>query len=157
MFVSRLALIVGLLVATVMPSVAAEPLIGTWHLVSQTVKGQKQDPDRLTLRIYQSGDSLEFAYSVPINNINFVGTRFTSVHIDGPEGDIKDGQSNKIGTVKLTRTGPMQYQCVIQGHYRPTASTKLTLSNGGKTLTSESIPAGSAQGPPIAVQVFSRD
>ena len=130
---------------------AAEPLLGTWKLASQVVNGQKVDSDPLMLRIYKSGDGLEFAYSVPVNNIFFVSTTFTSVHLDGSESDVRDARGKKVGTVKITRAGPSEYKAVIEGPNRPTASSKLTVSPDGKTLTSES-----GVGTAAAVQVFSR-
>lgn len=119
--------------------------------MSQVVNGEKVDSDPLMLRIYKSGDALEFAYSVPVNNIFFVSTTFTSVHLDGSESDVKDARGKKVGTVKITKTGPLEYKALLQGPNRPTASSKLTISADSKTLTSES-----GRGTSAAVQVFSR-
>ena len=119
--------------------------------MSQVINGQKVDSDPLMLRIYKSGDALEFAYSVPVNNIFFVSTTFTSVHLDGSESDVNDARGKKVGTVKITKAAPSEYKAVLQGPNRPTASSKLTVSTDGKTLTSESGAGTSA-----AVQVFSR-
>jgi len=80
-----------------------------------------------------------------------VSTTFTSVHLDGSESDVKDARGKKVGTVKITKSGPSEYKAVIQGPNRPTASSKLTVSPDGKTLTSES-----GSGTATAVQVFSR-
>src|ERR1700731_4173976 len=57
---------------------AAEPLVGRWLLKSQDVGGQQTDADPLTLRIVQRGNTFEFGYSVPVNNIQFVSMSFTS-------------------------------------------------------------------------------
>jgi hypothetical protein len=130
---------------------AAEPLLGTWKLTSQVVGGQKTDFDPLILRIYKSGDALEFAYSVPVNGIFFVSTTFSSVHLDGSESDVRDARGKKVGTVKVTKAGSSEYQAIIQGPNRPTARSKLTISADGRTLTSES-----GGGSTSAVQVFSR-
>jgi hypothetical protein len=130
---------------------AAEPLLGTWKLMSQVINGQKVDSDPLMLRIYKSGDALEFAYSVPVNGIFFVSTTFASVHLDGSESDVNDARGKKVGTVKITKAGPSEYKAVLQGPNRPTATPKLTIAPDGKTLTSESGAGTSA-----AVQVFSR-
>jgi len=147
----RLAILLLLLSNVPAWAAESEPLLGTWKLVSQVVNGQKTDSDPLMLRIYKSGDALEFAYSVPVNNIFFVSTTFTSVHLDGSESDVKDARGKKVGTVKITKSGPSEYKAVIQGPNRPTASSKLTVSPDGKTLTSES-----GSGTATAVQVFSR-
>ncbi len=130
---------------------AAEPLLGTWKLTSQVVGGQKVDFDPLILRIYKSGDALEFAYSVPVNGIFFVSTTFSAVHLDGSESDVRDARGKKVGTVKVTKSGSSGYQATIQGPNRPTAHSKLTVSADGKTLTSES-----GEGSASAVQVFQR-
>ena len=139
------------LVSTVWAWAADEPLLGTWKLISQVVNSQKFDSDPLMLRIRKSGDGLEFAYSVPVNNIFFVSTTFTAVHLDGSESDVKDARGKKVGIVKISKTGPSEYKAVLQGPNRPTASSRLTVSVDGKTLTSESGAGASA-----AVQVFSR-
>ena len=55
---------------------AAEPLVGRWLLKSQDVGGQQTDADPLTLRIVQRGNTFEFGYSLPVNNIQFVSMSF---------------------------------------------------------------------------------
>jgi hypothetical protein len=135
---------------------AAEPLLGTWKMTSQTVDGHATDPDPVTLRIFKSGDGFEFDYSVPVNNINFVGTKFTSVHLDGTEGDIRDSHGQKIGIVKIAKSGPSQYKTMIQGSNRPAAVGKLSVSADGKTLTSEADATTPGKESTHAVQVFSR-
>lgn len=84
----------------------------------------------------------------PVNNMFFVSTTFTSVHLDGSESDVNDARDQKVGTVKIAKPGPSEYRAVLQGSTRPTASSKLTISPYGKTLTSESGAGTSA-----AVQV----
>lgn len=135
---------------------ADEPLIGTWKLTSQVVNGQKINTEDLTLRIFKSGDGLEFAYSVPINNVHFVSARFTSVHLDGSSSDVKDAQGNKVGTVKITKAGSSEYKAVIEGPNRPTASAKMTISADGKTLTSESTANVPGKGATTTLQTFAR-
>ena len=135
---------------------ADEPLIGTWKLTSQVINGQKINTDDLTLRIFKSGDGLEFAYSVPINNVHFVSARFTSVHLDGSSSDVKDAQGNKVGTVKITKAGSSEYKALIEGPNRPTASAKMTISADGKTLTSESTANVPGKGATTTLQKFSR-
>ncbi len=135
---------------------AAEPLLGTWKLTSQVVNNQKMTTEDLTLRIYKAGDGLEFAYSVPLNNVHFVSARFTSVHLDGSAADVQDAQGKKVGTVKITKSGPSEYKAVIEGPNRPTASAKMTVSADGKTLISESNSKMSGKGLTTTLQTFSR-
>ena len=149
-FVGLLFLFVAMI-----PAWAAEPLVGVWRLVSQEVGGQKVDGDPLTLRVIQNGNAFEFAYSLPVNNIQFVSMRFTS-HLDGSEGEVKNAQGTKIGTVKVSRASASEYAVLLQGEKRPTATGKMKVSADGKTLTSESdskTPQGETR---HTVQVFSR-
>jgi hypothetical protein len=136
------------LVVLVLQAAATEPLVGTWTLSSQTAKGQKAgDDDQMTLRVYPVGDGLEFAFSVPVNGVHMVGLKFTAVHLDGKPGSIEDVRGKKIGDVKVTKLGRLEYKAVLEGPNRPTTESKMTVSADEKTLTSES--GGK-------VQVFSR-
>ncbi|MGD0435603.1 MAG: hypothetical protein ABSB86_04015 [Bryobacteraceae bacterium] len=123
--------------ATVVQVWAAEPLLGTWRLQRQEVNGEKTNSEPLTLRVSQSGDKLAFAFSVPVNNIDFVSMSYT-VRLDGTEADVKNAQGEKIGIIKITPAGASQYVLTIKGANRPESSGKLTVSPDGKTLTSES-------------------
>lgn len=134
---------------------AAEPLAGTWLLKSQEVAGQKNQPESLTLRIFKSGSGFEFAYSVPVNNIQFVSMQFTS-RLDGSEADVKDAQGNKIGTIKISHAGASEYSVKLEGANRPSASGKMAISSDGKTLTSESESNVPGRGVIRTVQVFLR-
>ena len=134
---------------------AAEPLAGTWLLKSQEVAGQKNQPESLTLRIFKSGNGFEFAYSVPVNNIQFVSMQFTS-RLDGTDADVKDAQGNKVGSIKINHTGPSEYSVKLEGANRPTATGKMTVSADGKTLTSESESNVPGRGPVHTLQVFAR-
>ena len=119
------------------PARAAEPLLGRWLLVSQEIGGQKTEVDELTLRVIPTGQTLEFAYSVPVNNIQFVSLRF-AVRPDGTEADVTNANGKKVGTVKVTKLSALRYRIVLQGQNKPTASGTMTVSADGKTLTSES-------------------
>jgi hypothetical protein len=133
----------------------AEPLAGTWLLKSQQVAEKKSEPETLTLRIFKSGSGFEFAYSVPVNNIQFVSMQFTS-RLDGTEADIKDAQGNKIGTIKINHAGASEYSVKLEGPNRPSASGKMIVSPDGKTLTSESESNVPGRGAVHTVQVFLR-
>lgn len=139
-----------------LPISAAEPLVGRWVLISQEVGGQKLAADDLTLRINPAGKGLEFAYSVPVNNIQFVSLRF-SVRLNGTEADVTNANAQKIGTVKVTKAGASVYRIMIGGPNRPTASGTMTVSADGKTLKSESDATPRGRSAPVhTVQVFSR-
>lgn len=135
---------------------AAEPLLGRWLLVSQEIGGQKTAVDDLTLRVIPSGQTLEFAYSVPVNNIQFVSLRFVA-RPDGTEAAVTNANGQKIGTVKVTKASASQYRIVLQGQNKPTASGTMTVSADGKTLTSESDSKQPGQSAVTRmVQVFAR-
>lgn len=135
---------------------AAEPLVGRWLLKSQQVGGQQTDADQLTLRIVQRGDSFEFGYSLPVNNIQFVSMSFAS-HLDGAEADVKNSQGEKIGTVKISRSGGSLYKVVLAGPNRPTATGTMAVSSDGKTLTCDSEANVPGRGPTHTHQIFSRE
>jgi hypothetical protein len=144
------------LVLTLVRAWAAEPLVGRWLLTSQEVGGQKTAIDDLTLRITSAGQMLEFAYSVPVRDIQFVSLRF-AVKPDGTQADVTDANGKKVGTVKVTKSGPTRYKVVLEGQGRPTASGGMTVSADGKTLTSESDSTRPGQTAPThMVQVFAR-
>lgn len=145
-----------ILALAAIPLSAADPIVGRWQLVSQTVGGQKTQIEELTLRINSSAAGLDFAYSVPVRDIQFVSLRFTAKP-DGTASDVTDANGKKVGTVKVTRTSPTQYKVVLEGSGRPTANGGMTVSADGKTLTSESdsTPPGQ-RAVTHMVQVFAR-
>jgi len=141
---------------SVIPIQAAEPLSGRWLLVSQEIGGQKKPAEELMLRINPAGKAFEFAYSVPVNDIQFVSLKF-SVRLDGSEADVLNANGQKIGIVKLTKSGASQYKIILQGQNRPTASGTMTISADSKTLRSESDSSGPGQAGVIhTVQIFAR-
>jgi hypothetical protein len=138
------------------PARAAEPLLGRWLLVSQEIGGQKTAVDELTLRVTMAGQALEFAYSVPVRDIQFVSLRFAA-RPDGAEADVTNANGQKIGTAKVTKSSASQYRLVLQGQNKPTASGTMTVSADGKTLTWESESKQPGQSALTRmVQVFSR-
>jgi hypothetical protein len=146
---------IGLLLSTASLR-AAEPILGRWVLASQEIDGQKSKIDELTLRISMVGSTLVFAYSVPVNNIQFVSLRF-AVHPDGSDADVTNANGQKIGTVKVTKVNPLQYKILLTGKDRPTAPGTMTVSADRKTLTSESESKRPGQSTVTRmVQVFSR-
>ena len=135
--VLRFVVLVGCLLAVTGSALAAEPLVGTWKLESQEMNGAKGNFDPLTLRIGQKGDTLAFAFSVPINNVHYLSMSYL-VRLDGTEGDVKNGQGEKLGTIKVIKTGGGRYKFTLSGANRPQSSGTLTVSADGKHLTSES-------------------
>jgi hypothetical protein len=61
-----------------------------------------------------------------------------SVRLDGPEGDVKNGQGEKLGAIRITKTGSGRYKFTLTGTNRPQTSGTLSVSPDGKHLTSES-------------------
>jgi hypothetical protein len=116
---------------------AAEPLAGLWRLQRQAIDGKEGDFEPLALRISQTGDKLTFAFSVPLPDIYFVTMTYT-LRLDGSSADIMNGNSQKVGTVQMTRTGRGQYVLTMKGNNKPDSQVKLTISADGKTLISES-------------------
>lgn len=135
---------------------AAEPLSGRWLLTGQEVGGKKRPAEELMLRITPAGRAFDFAYSVPVNDIQFVSLKF-SARLDGTEADVTNAKGQKIGTVKVTKSGAADYKIVLQGRDRPTATGTMTVSADGKTLRSESDTSGRGQTGVIhTVQIFAR-
>jgi autotransporter adhesin len=116
---------------------AAEPIVGHWLLTSQEVNGRKAPAEEMVLRVTPSGQSFEFAYSVPVNNIQFVSMRFVS-RLDGKEASVTNANGQKIGTIQVKRAASGEYKIMLQGEGRPTASGTMRVSADGKTLKSES-------------------
>ncbi len=136
---------------------ASVPLVGTWRLDSQEVNGRRTNSEPLTLKVTQSGGKLNFAFSVPVNNVYFVSMSY-ALKLDGSEADVKNANGEKIGTVQITPAGPFQYKVTLKGANRPESSGKLTVSADGKTLTSEqdTAPGGSSGRSIHSRQIFSR-
>lgn len=146
----------ALLILALAHAWAAEPIAGTWLLKRQEVAGRDTASRPLTLRIAQSGDSLEFEYSVVAQNQKQeVSLRFAA-KLDGSEAEVKNSAGRKIGMAKVTRGGPSQYLVTLQGPNRPTSSGKMTVSSDGKTLTSESVAVASDGAKLHTLQVFQR-
>ncbi|HKE24674.1 MAG TPA: hypothetical protein VKB88_20070 [Bryobacteraceae bacterium] len=110
---------------------AAEPIAGTWVLKSQQVNGRDTPSPPLTLHVTQSGDKLQFEYSAG-ESVRF------AARLDGSPADVSNSAGKRMGTARITRRGPLEYRMMLEGLNRPTSSGKLTISNGGKTLISES-------------------
>ena len=81
-----------LLLATVVVLVtplawAADPLVGNWRRKSQEVPGNQIDSNPLTLAITPSGELLNLAYIVTVNDEPVVNLKFSTA-LDGTEVEI---------------------------------------------------------------------
>ena len=135
---------------------ASNPLVGTWRLENQEVDGQKSSAQQLTLKVTESGDQLAFAFSVPVHNVYFVSMSYT-VRLDGSEGDVRNSNGEKVGTVEMSPAGAGQYKLRLKGPNRPDSTGKLIISADGKTLTSETDSIGSSGRTIHSRQTFSRE
>ena len=144
-----------LLLVGALPAWAAEPIIGTWKMTKQEVNGQAVQGDALILRVRDLNNQVEFAYSTPINDVYFVGTKFT-VKLDGSPGDVTDSKGNKVGAVKISKSGNSAYKITLTGANRPAATGTMTVSADGKTLVSESDATVPGKGNNHARQEFTR-
>ncbi len=151
---ARLAAIALCLQVAVGYAWAAEPIAGLWLLDSQETNGEKVNAEAMILKVTQTGDKFQFAFSMPVNKIYFVGTSYT-VRPNGPEGDVLNSHGDKIGTVQMAIVAPSRYRLVLKGPNRPPSNALITVSPDGKTLTSESdaVQAGHAI---HSKQVFNR-
>jgi hypothetical protein len=151
-----IAALVSAVLLAAAPAWGAEPIIGRWLLSRQEVNGQRTSTEELMLRINPNGSAFEFAYSLPVNNIQFVSLRFVA-KLDGTEAEVTNAGGRKIGAIRITKTGVAQYKVVLDGPGRPTAAGAMTVSADGKTLKSESKSSRAGQPSPIlTVQYFSR-
>jgi len=144
-----------LLVGVLAHAWAAEPIAGKWQLKSQQVNGRDTMSRPLTLRITQTGDQVEFEYSVAVNQKQEVSLRFAA-RLDGSAADVKNSTGRKIGTARLTRGGPSQYLVMLEGPNRPSSLGKMTVSGNGKTLVSESDATAPGGDRLHTVQTFER-
>lgn len=115
---------------------AADPLAGTWQLQHQEVGGNETDSNPLTLNITQTGDRLDFAFIVTVNNAPVINLKFSSP-LDGTEAEVSGGDGKKMGAARVSRDGAA-YKVLMEGPGRPAVTTRMTLSADGKTLVSES-------------------
>ena len=134
---------------------AAEPIAGKWLLKSQQVAGRDTASRPLTLRIDQSGDLLEFEYSVAVDQKQEVSLRFAA-RLDGSPANVKDSAGHTIGSAKVTRGRASEYLVTLEGPHRPTSSGKMTVSNNGTTLVSESDATAQDGAKLHTVQTFER-
>jgi WD40 repeat protein len=151
---SAISAVAALLLLT-SAATAAEPLIGTWQLQKQELNGEKKESEPITLRITPDGDRFLFAFSVPVNNIDFVSMTY-SAKLDGTEADVKNARGEKVGTIRITKPSASHYKLILKGNNHPESSGLLTVSSDGKTLTSEAESVQSGHDSRL-VQTFSRE
>lgn len=132
---------------------AAEPLVGTWQMTGQKLAGKTVPPLILALKVTESGGVLQFTYS--LNHGRLVTMTFAA-RLNGSEVDAKDGTGAKIGTVQVTKLSGTEYKIMIKSPNKPPSPNKMTLSDGGKTLTCEADTEVSKRGMTHVVQVFTK-
>ena len=144
------------IVMVLMTSVAsaADPLVGNWRLKSQEVAGNQTSSNPLMLAITSSGQLLNFAYIVTVNDAPVVNLKFSTT-LDGTEVEVSGGDGKKMGTAKASRDGAA-YKVLIEGPGRPAITISMTVSPDGKTLVSESDAQTGSGGNVHTKQVFSR-
>src|SRR5689334_41568 len=119
-------LVISVVLALTSPvAIAADPLAGNWMLQHQEAGGNQTDANPLTLRITASGERLDFAYIVTVNNAPIVNLKFNSP-LDGTAAEVSGGDGKKVGTAKVSRDGAA-YKILIEGAGRPSVTTQLTL------------------------------
>ena len=146
----------AVLLLALSPLWAAEPIVGTWLLKSQQVNARDTAAARpLTLRITQTGDLVEFEYSVAANPKREISLRFAA-RLDGSPADIRNSEGRTIGAARVSRAGPSEYRVMLEGPRRPTSSGKMTVSLDGKKLISESYAIAPGGDKLHTVQTFER-
>jgi hypothetical protein len=144
----------ALLVLTASLAWAADPLVGTWLLNHQEVGGNGVDSNPLSLAVTPSGNRLDFAFIVTVNNEPLVNLKFSSP-LDGTEVEVSGGDGKKMGTAKVSKDGAA-YKLLIEGPGRPAVAVQMTVSPDGKTLVSESDVETPTGGNVHTKQVFAR-
>jgi hypothetical protein len=134
---------------------AAEPIAGVWRMTKQEVSGREANSNPLLLRVTQTGERLEFGYSVIVDRAPVVMLSF-SASLDGAECQVKDKGGDVVGSAKFKKTGPSEYTLAVRPAGRPASIGTMVVSADGKTLTSESDTDDAKQGKIHAVQVFTR-
>jgi len=129
-------LLPAILMVATPPARAADPLAGRWLLKHQEVGGNQTDANPLTLAITPSGELLDFAYIVTVQNQPVINLKF-STPLDGTESEVTGGDGKKMGTAKVTKEGAT-YKFLMQGPGRPAVTSQMSVSSDGKTLVSES-------------------
>jgi len=131
-----LFLLPAILMVTTAPARAADPLAGKWLLQHQEVGGNQTDSNPLTLAITPSGELLDFAFIVTVQNQSVVNLKF-STPLDGTESEVTGGDGKKMGTAKVSKEGAA-YKFLMEGPGRPAVTTRMSVSSDGRTLVSES-------------------
>ncbi len=134
---------------------AAEPIIGAWRMTKQEMTGRPENSTPLILRVRETLEGTEFAYTGTVDNQPVAMITFTS-RLDGKECDVKDRTGAKIGSAKVKKAGTLEYEIVMTPANRPETIGRMRLVDAGKTLISESDTDNGSKGKIHAVQVFIR-
>jgi hypothetical protein len=98
---------------------------------------------------------LEFEYSVAGDPKQEVSLRFAA-RLDGSAADVRNSEGRTIGSAKVSRAGPSQYLVTLEGPHRPTSSGRMTVSEDGRKLVSESDAVAPGGARLHTVQIFDR-
>ncbi|MGA2263637.1 MAG: hypothetical protein ABSH28_19650 [Acidobacteriota bacterium] len=134
---------------------AAEPLAGSWVLTANSYDSKPAPVTiPLGLKVTESGGSLQFQYSM---NGGQLITMVFAARMDGSEVDVKDGTGKRIGSAIVHKVSANDYELVLKSPGAPDSPGKMTVSNGGNTLTCESTTRLPGHDKPTKVtQVFTR-
>jgi hypothetical protein len=146
-------LLLTLTLCALAPAWAAEPLVGTWQMISQTMNGSNVRPLPIAIKITQaSATSLTFTYVS--GREEQVKMAFT-VRLNGTAAPIINETGAQIGTARLTKSGD-KYELVLQRPGRPPEPGTLVLSDKNLILTCSSETMGPDRVATHIVQQFAR-
>jgi hypothetical protein len=152
MNLKRLAACAALLALGALQAWAAEPLVGRWQMISQSMGGRGARPLPVAIRITQNGTALEFTYLM--GAMEEVTMSFT-VRLDGSEAPVLNGKGAPMGAARLTKSGE-KYTLIMQSPGRPPEPGTMTVTNKGAILHCESDAMVPGQGATHIVQEFAR-
>lgn len=135
------------------PAFAAEPLVGMWQMIFQKVGKSSVPPSPLAIHISESNGTLRFDYLL---NRELTLQRSFSVRPDGPPGVIADDKGSPLGTARLSKISPTEYNLVLKRPNRAPEPGKLTITEKGSILRCESDGNVPGIGPSHIVQEFAR-
>src|SRR5258706_16041719 len=94
---SPVFLVTVVLLLTASSAWAVDPLAGTWLLKHQEVAGNQTDSNPLMLAIAPSGNRLDFAFIVTVNNEPVVNLKFSSP-LDGTPAEVTAADGTAMAT-----------------------------------------------------------
>ncbi|HEY2018641.1 MAG TPA: hypothetical protein VGH38_34285 [Bryobacteraceae bacterium] len=144
---------VCLMLVSVAPACAVEPLIGLWQMIYQKLGAEQVAPLPIALRVTQSGDALHFEY---LKNKELELTRSFVVKVDGASAPITDPNGSTLGMARLKKVSATEYRLSMQAPGRPSEPGTLAITEGGVILRCESEAILPDKGRTHIVQVFAK-